>query len=73
MRSAMTSWMAPCSAWPPSIVIVLVPAPSMWAPIDMRNLARSTISGSRAAFSITVAPRAAVAAMRRFSVAPTLG
>ena len=27
MRSATTSWMAPCSSWPPSIVIELVPAP----------------------------------------------
>ncbi len=56
MRSATTSWMAPCSSWPPSIVIELLPAPWMWAPIDMRNLARSTISGSRAALSITVVP-----------------
>ena len=39
----------------------------------MRNFARSTISGSRAAFSMTVVPSAAVAAMSRFSVAPTLG
>ena len=35
--------------------------------------ARSPISGSRAAFSITVMPSAAVAAMSKFSVAPTLG
>ena len=31
------------------------------------------ISGSLAAFSMTVSPSAAVAAMTRFSVAPTLG
>ena len=33
----------------------------------------STISGSRAALSITVVPLASTAAMRMFSVAPTLG
>jgi len=35
--------------------------------------ARSTISGSRAALSITVTPSASTDAMSRFSVAPTLG
>ena len=35
--------------------------------------ARSTISGSRAALSITVVPSASTAAIRMFSVAPTLG
>ena len=34
---------------------------------------RSTTSGSLAAFSITVRPRARLAAIKRFSVAPTLG
>ena len=33
----------------------------------------STISGSRAALSISVTPLASTAAMSRFSVAPTLG
>ena len=33
----------------------------------------STISGSRAALSITVVPRASTEAIRMFSVAPTLG
>ena len=33
----------------------------------------SAISGSRAALSITVVPRARTAAIIRFSVAPTLG
>jgi hypothetical protein len=33
----------------------------------------STISGSRAALSISVVPLASTAAMSRFSVAPTLG
>ena len=40
-----------------------VPAPEMRAPILDRQLARSTISGSRAAFSITVVPSASVAAI----------
>ncbi len=35
--------------------------------------ARSVISGSRAAFSMTVSPLARTAAVSRFSVAPTLG
>ena len=33
----------------------------------------STISGSRAALSISVVPSASTAAISRFSVAPTLG
>ena len=57
----------------PSIRIVVVPAPRMCAPIRLRNAVRSVISGSRAAFSITVSPLASTAAVRRFSVAPTLG
>ena len=55
------------------MVIVAVPAPSIRAPICTSNWARSMISGSRAALSITVVPRASTAAMRMFSVAPTLG
>ena len=43
------------------------------APMDERNAARSTISGSLAAFSMRVVPFASVAAMSRFSVAPTEG
>ena len=39
----------------------------------LRNAARSVISGSRAAFSMTVVPLASTAAVMRFSVAPTLG
>ena len=45
--------------------------PSIDAPIDTRQWHRSTISGSRAAFSITLVPRAVAAAMTTFSVAPT--
>ena len=57
----------------PSMVIVLVPAPAMTAPISTSMAARSEISGSRAAFSMTVVPLARTAAIRMFSVAPTLG
>ena len=51
--------------------MVEVPSPSISAPIARRQRARSAISGSRAAFSSTVVPRASVAAMSAFSVAPT--
>ena len=53
--------------------MVDVPAPSMRAPIAPSIAQRSTISGSRAALSITVVPLASTAAMTRFSVAPTDG
>jgi hypothetical protein len=53
--------------------MVALPAPVMRAPIELRNAARSAISGSRAALSMTVVPLAITAAMSRFSVAPTLG
>ena len=49
-----------------------VPAPSIRAPIALRQLARSTTSGSRAAFSITVSPSASAAAIIRFSVPVTV-
>ena len=38
----------------------------------VRKLARSTTSGSRAAFSMTVSPSASVAAIIRFSVPVTV-
>ncbi len=57
----------------PSISIVDVPAPMTCAPMRFRNAVRSVISGSRAAFSMTVEPFASTAAVNRFSVAPTLG
>ena len=47
--------------------------PRSWRPSACSIAARSTISGSRAALSITVVPSASTAAMRMFSVAPTLG
>ena len=53
--------------------MVSVPAPFILAPILFRKLARSTISGSCAAFSITVVPSASAAAIMITSVAPTLG
>ena len=45
----------------------------MWAPMPVSMAQMSTISGSRAALSISVTPLASTAAMSRFSVAPTLG
>lgn len=51
----------------------LVPAPSTFAPIALRQSARSTISGSRAAPAMTLVPLASDAAIIRFSVAPTDG
>ena len=47
-------------------------APDIFAPILLRKSAVSTISGSRAAFSITVVPFARVAAIIIDKVAPTL-
>src|SRR5918996_346515 len=49
-----------------------VPAPLISAPIFCRKIARSTISGSRAALPMVVTPSASTAASMRFSVAPTL-
>ena len=49
------------------------PLPRSRAPIAFRRSAKSEISGSRAALSMTVVPFANAAAMRMFSVAPTLG
>ena len=45
----------------------------MRAPMSFRKLARSTTSGSRAAFSITVVPFASTAAIRTLSVVVWLG
>ncbi len=52
--------------------MVEVPAPSICAPIAIRQCARSTTSGSCAAFSITVVPCARVAAIMMFSVPVTV-
>ena len=61
----------PCSFFTPSTTMVSVPMPRIFAPIWFRHSARSTTSGSRAAFSITVSPSARLAAMIRFSVPVT--
>ncbi len=50
---------------------VEVPSPSILAPILTRQSATSPISGSRAAFSITVSPLASAAAISTAWVAPT--
>ena len=73
IRSGTAVCSAPCSSSTPWISIVLEPAPSICAPIVVRNSARSAISGSRAALSITEVPRASTDASKRFSVAVTLG
>ena len=52
--------------------MVSVPAPRMSAPMVFRKLARSTMWGSRAAFSMMVRPRAFTAASMMFMVAPTV-
>ena len=49
----------------------MLPSLSMRAPILIRQLATSTTSGSRAAFSISVSPRASTAAIKALCVAPT--
>jgi hypothetical protein len=75
MRSGTTVWVTPDSdpRSTPSTVMVEVPAPRMLAPMRFRNEARSQISGSLAALSMTVVPLASTEAIRAFSVAPTLG
>ncbi len=73
IRSPITRWSVGWSAVTPCTVSVEDPIPSIFAPIWVSIAARSTISGSRAALSITVGPSASTAAMRMFSVAPTLG
>src|SRR6266498_2841476 len=73
MRSGITLWRTGWKSPVPSISMVGVPTPWIRPPISWRNSARSESSGSRAAFSMTVVPRAATAAIMTFSVAPTLG
>ena len=53
-------------------MIASLPAPLIFAPIAFRQFARSTTSGSLAAFSMTVVPSASVAAIIRFSVPVTV-
>ena len=63
MRSGSTLWRAPPSRVTPSTISREVPMPEMRAPILLRQSATSPISGSCAAFSITVVPRASTAAI----------
>ena len=72
MRSGSTAWRAPSSLATPSITMREVPAPAMRAPILLRQSATSAISGSRAAFSITVVPLASDAAISAVWVPPTV-
>ena len=69
--SPIISWSVGLSLSTPSTIISLVPAPLILAPIFINMLTISTISGSLAAFSMTVMPLANTAASKVFSVAPT--
>jgi hypothetical protein len=73
MRSGTAVYVTGDSDSTPSTVTVELPAPEIRAPIAVSIEQMSTISGSRAALSITVVPDARTAAMTRFSVAPTEG
>ena len=73
MRSPIVRWDTGRSSATPSTSIFEEPAPLMWAPMPVSIAQMSTISGSRAALSISVTPLASTAAISRFSVAPTLG
>ena len=70
--SGITLKVAPSSLSTPSIVIMSVPAPLIFAPISIRQFAKSITSGSLAAFSIVVIPSAKLAAIITFSVPVTL-
>ena len=72
IRSETISCVPPPKLSTPSISMRIVPAPVILAPSIFKNLAVSTISGSHAAFSITVLPSAKVAADIIVTVAPTL-
>ncbi len=72
MRSGISRWVVPPSWSTPSMRIVGVPSPSIFAPRAMRKLPRPTISGSMAAWWIVVAPRASTAALRTLAVPVTV-
>ena len=72
IRSGTTLCSQPCSSFTPSMVMVAVPMPLIFAPILTRHSAKSTTSGSMAQFSRMVVPSASVAAISRFSVPPTV-
>ena len=71
--SPITLWLTGCSSSTPWMVMVLVPAPLIRAPISLSRSQMSTISGSRAAFFRTEVPCASTAAVTNVSVAPTEG
>ena len=71
--SGITSWKQLCKYFTPVMVMVLVPAPLIFAPILFKNVATFTISGSAAALSMIVLPLALTAASMMLIVAPTLG
>jgi len=73
MRSPTVRCSTGRSTSTPSTISWDVPAPPIRAPIAVSIAQMSTISGSRAALSISVTPLASTAAISRFSVAPTLG
>ena len=63
--------LVPFSLGTPFIVKFGVPIPSIMAPIEFKQLTKSLISGSLAAFCKIVVPLARTEASIRFSVAPT--
>ena len=70
--SGITSYSTGVSSFIPSIVNRGEPMPLILAPILLRQFARSAISGSHAADSITVRPPANVAAISTFAVPSTV-
>ena len=74
MRSGIILCLTSCGEpMPPRTLTVGPPAPLTPAPSWFRKPCSSAISGSRAAFMITVSPSARQAQSMAFSVAPTLG
>ena len=71
--SGIIEYSTPCNSSTPSISMLGVPSPVIFAPILFRKFPKSTISGSLAAFEITVFPGILTAAIIKFCVAPTLG
>ena len=69
--SGITVCLHPFRLPTPSIIISLVPAPFILAPIEFKQFVKSIISGSFAALNILVLPFAKEAAIIIFSVAPT--
>ena len=72
MRSGIMEYSIPRSLSTPSMRMLSVPAPLTLAPIPLRKMAKSTTSGSLAAFSSTVVPSAKEAAIIKLIVVPTL-